>query len=60
QDRPVQVHRLLAEGTLEDRIARVLERKRGLAEAVVGEGEAWLTELTDDELSALVELGSAS
>jgi hypothetical protein len=56
QDRPVQVHRLMTEGTLEDRIAAVMERKRALADAVVGGGEAWLTELSDDELSELVAL----
>ena len=38
QDRPVQVHRLIAEGTLEDRIASLLETKRELADAVVGSG----------------------
>ncbi len=59
QDRPVQVHRLVAEGTLEDRIAEMLENKRELAEAVVGGGEAWIAELSDDELAELVELGTA-
>ena len=43
QDRPVQVHRLIAEGTLEDRIAALLEKKRELAEAVVGAGEGWIS-----------------
>jgi SNF2 family DNA or RNA helicase len=57
QDRPVQVHRLIVEGTLEERIAAVLETKRGLAEAVVGSGEDWITELSDDELAELVRLG---
>ncbi|WP_369367897.1 DEAD/DEAH box helicase [Streptomyces sp. CG4] len=56
QTRPVQVHRLIAEGTLEDRIADLLGRKRELADAVLGTGEAALTELTDAELAALVEL----
>ncbi|WFB11120.1 DEAD/DEAH box helicase [Streptomyces sp. LX-29] len=56
QTRPVQVHRLIAEGTVEDRIAAMLERKRELAEAVLGTGEAALTELTDAELAELVEL----
>lgn len=56
QDRPVQVHRLIAEGTVEDRIARMLERKRELADAVLGSGEAAVTELTDAELAELVEL----
>ncbi|MET7335769.1 DEAD/DEAH box helicase [Nonomuraea sp. NPDC005650] len=56
QTRPVQVHRLIAEGTIEDRIAEMLGAKRALAEAVLASGEAALTELTDAELAALVEL----
>ncbi|MFN7150202.1 MAG: DEAD/DEAH box helicase, partial [Microthrixaceae bacterium] len=57
QDRPVQIHRLISDGTVEDRIAAVLAQKQALAEAVVGGGEAWLTELDDGELAALVRLG---
>ncbi|MEV5322878.1 DEAD/DEAH box helicase [Nonomuraea sp. NPDC052634] len=56
QTRPVQVHRLIAEGTIEDRIATMLAAKRSLAEAVLASGEAAFTELTDAELAALVEL----
>ncbi|MFI6937987.1 SNF2-related protein [Streptomyces sp. NPDC050418] len=56
QTRPVQVHRLIAEGTIEDRIAALLERKRDLADSVLGSGEASLTELTDAELAELVQL----
>ncbi|MGV9290191.1 DEAD/DEAH box helicase [Streptomyces sp. NPDC003719] len=56
QTRPVQVHRLIAEGTVEDRIAALLSRKSALADAVLGAGEAALTELTDAELSDLVDL----
>ncbi|GAA4054651.1 DEAD/DEAH box helicase [Streptomyces shaanxiensis] len=56
QTRPVQVHRLIAEGTIEDRIADMLSRKRQLADAVLGAGEAALTELTDAELADLVQL----
>ncbi|WP_405997179.1 DEAD/DEAH box helicase [Streptomyces sp. NBC_00829] len=57
QHRPVQVHRLIAEGTIEDRIAELLARKRELADAVLGgSGEAALTELTDAELADLVNL----
>ncbi|CAL9385645.1 RNA polymerase-associated protein RapA [Streptomyces sp. enrichment culture] len=56
QTRPVQVHRIVAEGTIEDRIAELLVRKRELADAVLGSGEAALTELTDAELADLVEL----
>jgi superfamily II DNA or RNA helicase len=56
QTRAVQVHRLICEGTLEERIAALLARKRALAEAVVGSGEAALTELTDEQLLELVHL----
>ncbi|MEV5155718.1 SNF2-related protein [Streptomyces werraensis] len=58
QTRPVQVHRLIAEGTVEDRIAALLEAKKELADTVLGSGEQALTELTDDELANLVELRS--
>ncbi|MBI0293660.1 DEAD/DEAH box helicase, partial [Streptomyces sp. PRKS01-29] len=56
QTQPVQVHRIVAEGTVEDRIAAMLTRKRELADAVLGSGEGALTELTDAELAELVEL----
>lgn len=59
QTQPVQVHRLIAEGTVEDRIAAMLERKRELADAVLGSGEAALTELSDAELTELVALRPA-
>nr|WP_209310742.1 DEAD/DEAH box helicase [Streptomyces spiramenti] len=56
QDRPVQVHRLIAEGTVEDRIAALLRRKRRLADSVLTGGSAALTELSDAELADLVLL----
>ncbi|MFE9395972.1 SNF2-related protein [Streptomyces flavidovirens] len=56
QTQPVQVHRLVAEGTVEDRIAELIASKRALADAILGGGEAALTELTDRELADLVSL----
>jgi len=61
QDRPVQVHRLVAEGTIEDRIATLLLDKRALAESIIGSsgdplGEGWLTELSTADLTALISL----
>ncbi|WP_030869662.1 DEAD/DEAH box helicase [Streptomyces sp. NRRL S-37] len=56
QTQPVQVHRLVTEGTVEDRIAEMLESKRALADAILGSGEAALTELSDRDLSDLVSL----
>ncbi|MFD7550469.1 SNF2-related protein [Streptomyces sp. NPDC059578] len=56
QTQPVQVHRLIAEGTIEDRIARMLVRKHELAESVLSGGESSLTELSDAALADLVTL----
>ena len=56
QTRPVQVHRMITEGTVEERVAELLRRKRSLADAVLGRGEAALTELSNDELLDLVSL----
>ncbi|MGW6159542.1 DEAD/DEAH box helicase, partial [Streptomyces sp. NPDC055144] len=60
QDRPVQVHRLITEGTVEDKVARLLASKRALAQSVIGSGGAALTELGDDELAELVTLARRS
>ncbi|MFH8569776.1 SNF2-related protein [Streptomyces sp. NPDC017993] len=56
QTQPVQVHRLIAEGTVEDNIAQLLTAKRALADAVLSGGETALTELSDAELADLVSL----
>ncbi|WP_043493900.1 DEAD/DEAH box helicase, partial [Streptomyces viridosporus] len=56
QTQPVQVHRLITEGTVEDRIAEMLQSKRALADAILGSGEVALTELSDRDLSDLVSL----
>ncbi|WP_371663499.1 DEAD/DEAH box helicase [Streptomyces sp. NBC_00280] len=59
QTQPVQVHRLITEGTVEDRIAEMLESKRALADAILTSGESSFTELTDRALSDLVSLRRA-
>ncbi|WP_406426339.1 DEAD/DEAH box helicase [Streptomyces sp. NBC_01589] len=56
QTQPVQVHRLIAEGTVEDRIGEMLAAKQALADAVLGTGETALTELSDRDLADLVAL----
>jgi SNF2 family DNA or RNA helicase len=56
QTRPVQVHRIITRGTIEERIAELLARKRSLADAVLARGEAALTELSNDDLRDLVTL----
>jgi len=57
QDRTVFVHKLVCEGTVEERIDQLINDKRKLADAVVGTtGEAWLSELSTDDLRSLVTL----
>jgi superfamily II DNA or RNA helicase len=54
QTRPVIVHRLVAEDTVEDRILKLQESKRGLAAAALGDAAA-ASSVTRDELLALLE-----
>lgn len=56
QNRAVQVHRLVTEGTIEESIAELIAGKRALADAVVNAGQGALTELSDAELATLVRL----
>jgi SNF2 family DNA or RNA helicase len=56
QRRRVQVHKFLCAGTLEEKIDEMIERKKQVAEAVVGTGEGWLTELSTAELKELIAL----
>jgi SNF2 family DNA or RNA helicase len=53
QERPVLVHRLVAEGTVEDRMLELQERKRALADAATGDTAA-AGALTRDDLLALL------
>lgn len=56
QEKNVQVHKLICQGTLEERIDELIERKKSLSEQVVGSGETWLTEMSNHELKELIEL----
>ena len=56
QTRPVQVHRFVTQGTIEEKIAELLTRKRALADSVLAQGETALTELSNGELRDLVAL----
>lgn len=56
QTRNVQVYKLIALGTLEERIDDMIEQKRTLNEQVIGGGEKWITELSPTELRELFAL----
>ena len=56
QTRNVQVHKFICAGTLEEKIDEMIERKKEIAEKVVGAGEGWLTELSNDDLKDVLAL----
>ena len=53
QERPVTVYRLVAEGTIEEKILRLHETKRSLADALL-EGADMSSRLSKDALLALL------
>ncbi|MFD2350712.1 DEAD/DEAH box helicase [Nonomuraea ferruginea] len=58
QRKNVQVRKLICAGTLEERVGELMERKKALAERVVGTGEDWLTDLSTRELREVFRLTS--
>ena len=56
QKKNVQVHKFVCIGTLEERIDQMIERKKELAESIVGSGENWLTEMSTAQLKELFAL----
>ena len=59
QRKDVVVTKLICEGTLEERIDAIIESKRELAETLVSGGETWITEMSDDEVFELLNLGAS-
>ncbi|CAM4014473.1 DEAD/DEAH box helicase [Alkalicoccus chagannorensis] len=57
QEKNVVVHTFVTAGTIEENIDRMIEDKRRLAEDMLSSsGEAWITELDNDELLNLFQL----
>jgi len=56
QTRTVEVWKLVTKGTLEESIEKLLESKERLADDVVGTGEQWITEYSDEQLNELLAL----
>ncbi|MGN1401171.1 MAG: DEAD/DEAH box helicase [Bacillus sp. (in: firmicutes)] len=55
QKRFVHVHKLIATGTLEEKIDKMIDQKQKLNDEIIS-GESWITELNNDELRQLVAL----
>jgi SNF2 family DNA or RNA helicase len=56
QRKNVLVHKFICVGTLEERIDEMIERKKLIAQKVVGTSEGWLTEFSNDELREIFAL----
>ena len=56
QEKNVFVHKFVTLGTLEERIDDMIEEKKALAGAIVGNDESWLTKLDNDRFKALIQL----
>ena len=56
QTRNVQVHKFVCAGTLEEKLDELIEQQAALAESIVGTSEAWITEMSTDELRDLFAL----
>ena len=58
QLRNVQVHKYLCVGTLEERIDEMIESKKSIVNEVIGTGEGWITELSNEELKNVFALSA--
>lgn len=56
QQKTVQVRKFICAGTFEEKLDKLIESKTQLAESIVGSGESWLSELSNDELRNLFAL----
>ena len=56
QHNNVEVHKFITTGTLEERIDEMIEKKTTVAGQVLGTGEHWLTELSNNDLRNLIML----
>lgn len=60
QKNVVQVYKLLTEGTIEEKIARLQERKRDLIGSIIKPGESFLNQLGEEEIRELFGIEQAS
>lgn len=60
QEKNVLVHKFVCIGTLEERIDQLIEKKKELADRIVGSGEEWITEMSTDQLRQLFTIDSSA
>ncbi|MEM6345948.1 MAG: SNF2-related protein [Bacteroidota bacterium] len=58
QEKNVFIHRFITRSTFEEKIDKLLQSKKELADLTVSSGEKWIGELDNRELAELVRLGN--
>ena len=58
QTRNVMVHRFITKGTFEEKINKLLQEKKNLANMTISTGEKWIGDLSNKELNELIRLES--
>lgn len=56
QKKNVLVHKFITIGTVEEKIDKMIENKKELAQSIVGSGEGWITEMSMEKLRELFSL----
>ncbi len=57
QNKNVQVIKMLAKGTIEEKIYQLQQRKKALANSIIESGENFIHQLNDDDIHELFDLG---
>ena len=56
QKKNVQVHKMICSGTLEEKIDDMIESKKNITRKVIGTGEGWITEMSNEDLRNVLAL----
>ncbi|WP_221564768.1 DEAD/DEAH box helicase [Alkalihalobacillus sp. TS-13] len=56
QEQNVQVYKMITQGTLEEGIDRLIDRKSELTSQIVNHEDQWVTEMSDNEFIELIQL----
>ena len=57
QRKDVMVYRFVCIDTVEEKVAAMIEGKRDLAERIVGSGEGWIADMSNEQLIELFRMG---